>query len=88
MLCCHLYDQKGCKRLFSFDAEPICEVDYCDQCGDCLVCHIEDDCTKSFGRGHFWVLYVDDVEKFLESHAVPEEIANRIRQIVKEAADG
>lgn len=88
MLACHLYDRRGCKRLFSFDAEPVCQVDYCDQCGDCLVCHTEDECKGSFGRGHSWVLYAEDVEKFLGSHDVPEEIAKKIRELAKEDNDG
>lgn len=27
---------------------PVCSEDYCEQCGDCLECHGEDDC---YGNG-------------------------------------
>lgn len=85
MLCCNLYDHSGCVRLFSFDAEPVCAVDYCDRCGDCLVCDIEDGCNGEDGREHFWVVYARDVAEFLGSHELPEEVADRIRVLVKEA---
>lgn len=84
MRCCHIYGSKCGKRVFSFDAEPVCAVDYCNRCGDCLVCDIEDDCNGEDGRGHVWVVFSEEADAFLKTHELPEEIANRIREIVKE----
>ena len=84
---CHLYTQDGCKRLFSFDAKPVCEVDYCDHCGDCLVCHIEDDCKWSSGRGHAWILYADKVEAFIVAHELDLTLVGRIRDAVEGEKD-
>jgi len=38
------------------EATPKCG-DYCDACGDCLVCHDEDGCERTPDRKHFWVIY-------------------------------
>lgn len=39
------------------DAEPICEQDFCDTCGDCLSCYGDDPCVLSEGGKHLWVGY-------------------------------
>ena len=44
------------------DAVPVCGVDFCDTCGDCLRCSEEDPC---YGQpdpemSHFWVEYKED----------------------------
>jgi hypothetical protein len=41
------------------EAQPECGVDFCDSCGDCLVCNIEDPCHESESGEHFWVVYAD-----------------------------
>lgn len=38
------------------DAEPVCG-DYCDSCGDCLVCQGCDPCPYSEDGEHLWVVY-------------------------------
>ena len=43
------------------DAEPICSEDFCDSCGDCLVCYSEENCRGLEGglpKQHIWVRYV------------------------------
>ncbi len=35
--------------------DPVCGVDFCDTCGDCLVCSWEDSCISS--DEHVWVIY-------------------------------
>lgn len=45
--------------LFSRRAEPVCDEDFCDSCGDCLVCHAEDRCHGSDDGRHHWVRYVE-----------------------------
>jgi len=44
------------------EAEPVCGQDFCDTCGECLVCScsFEDPCID--GRGHFWVRYKEKEE--------------------------
>ena len=34
------------------EREPVCGEDYCEQCGDCLVCHWEDPCYGNDGGEH------------------------------------
>ena len=33
------------------DGEYVCGEDFCDTCGDCLVCYIGDECRDG---GHHW----------------------------------
>lgn len=33
--------------------EPVCGEDFCDRCGDCLVCDAEFECFD--GGSHMWV---------------------------------
>jgi len=53
------------------EAEPVCQEDYCDACGDCLVCYAEDPCYSegddASEDGHMWVRYLKPGE------AMPEE---------------
>ena len=39
------------------DDIPICGEDYCDMCGDCLVCHIDLWCYGTESPEHPWVEY-------------------------------
>lgn len=44
--------------------EPVCGEDFCDNCGDCLVCHRED-CNNpenTYCEGASWVIYEDDAK--------------------------
>ncbi len=42
------------------EAVPVCGVDFCDTCGDCLVCYGEDPCH--FGGEHQWVVYEEPID--------------------------
>ncbi len=37
----------------------VCSEDFCDTCGDCLVCFGEDDCLANADGNHIWVKYKD-----------------------------
>ena len=51
------YDFRGEKLLRTESATPKCDVDFCDDCGDCLICYAENDCGGVPGRTHTWVVY-------------------------------
>ena len=58
------YDSRGIKLLRIEEATPVCGIDFCDDCGDCLVC------SDSYGvgrcsDGHVWVVYERDIEQGL-----------------------
>lgn len=38
---------------------PICGVDFCDDCGDCLACYQDEECAAS-DDGHSWVIRVQE----------------------------
>ncbi len=80
---CEFFDRKGCKKLFSFEAAPVCAVDYCDACGDCLHCDREDGCHGKDQVQHTWVVYAEDVVEFLKTHELPHGLVSRIQQIVE-----
>ncbi len=46
-------DNQG-KIIGNEKAIPICGEDFCDDCGDCLICYIEDPCS---GGSHRWIRY-------------------------------
>jgi hypothetical protein len=50
------------------DARPECGEDFCDDCGDCLVCYWEDPCRGEDGREHMWVVYAEDEAEWLTRH--------------------
>lgn len=43
------------------EADPVCGEDFCDACGDCLVCY-ETDCCVDDG-GHVWIEYQEDTHE-------------------------
>ena len=47
------------------EAEPLCGVDFCDYCGDCLSCYMSDPCPDG---AHLWVVYEDQEAEFLQRH--------------------
>lgn len=53
----HIYNKAGTKLIKDEEAEPKCGEDFCDSCGDCLSCAIEDKCFASSDGLHFWVEY-------------------------------
>lgn len=52
-------DCLGKTRLRTEDANPVCG-DYCDSCGDCLVCYAEDCCLNNNDERHRWIEYEDN----------------------------
>ena len=60
----HIYDRHGMTLLRVEEAEPVCGRDFCDECGACLVCHAEDEC--SFGGEHVWVEYKGEIEEYID----------------------
>lgn len=53
---CHIEGSDGEDRVE--DRVPVCGEDFCDQCGDCLACYLEDPCPG--GGAHMWVIYEGD----------------------------
>ncbi len=49
-----IFDEKGERLIRTEEATPICQQDFCDDCGDCLSCYGEDECP---GGVHRWVQY-------------------------------
>jgi hypothetical protein len=79
-----------CEKLGAADlaviagAEPVCGVDLCDRCGDCLSCY-PGACFEG-GQSypdHRWIVYADQFFGWLDEHpdvelvAVPETAASR-----------
>lgn len=54
----HIYDHTGTKLIRTEEATPKCGEDFCDACGDCLVCYAEDGCVGKLP--HFWVEYLEE----------------------------
>ncbi len=59
----HIYNWVGDICLRTEEAQPKCgcvhpdQGDYCDACGDCLVCYAEDKCHHSNTGEHVWIEY-------------------------------
>ena len=54
----NIYDEAGVDLLRTIEAKPICGVDFCDRCGDCLYCYTcpcEDDYPL-----HVWIVYGEE----------------------------
>ena len=76
---CYLYPEDDAKSLVGFEAVPICGVDFCDTCGDCLDCQ-EGECVD--GNGCLWVIYLDDAEEFIRQH---DKLSTRTINLIREA---
>lgn len=55
-----IYDNTGIKLIRTEDAIPKCGEDFCEDCGDCLVCYIEDGCGGNDSKPHYWVECLND----------------------------
>jgi len=77
---CHLYAEDDVKPLIGFEATPICGVDFCDTCGDCLDCQEGDGCVDD--KSCLWVLYADNTEDFIRQH---DELSARTINLIREA---
>jgi hypothetical protein len=53
----YTYESDGIMILEEEDANPVCGVDFCDNCGDCLACYGNEPCV--YGE-HHWVKYEED----------------------------
>jgi hypothetical protein len=38
--------------------EPVCGEDFCENCGDCLVCYWENECV--YGGNHLWLIETEE----------------------------
>jgi len=50
-----IYNEEGTKYIRGEQATPVCGVDFCDNCGDCLACYGEFECHDA--SSHQWVQY-------------------------------
>ena len=50
-------DRENDAYLWTEVGDPVCGIDFCDQCGDCLHCYWDDECYPYPGEGHSWVIY-------------------------------
>ena len=55
----YIYDPQGEGLLRTEEAEPECGKDFCDNCGDCLYCYGDEECTCSNNGKHHWAEYED-----------------------------
>ncbi len=55
----HIFNDDGSLKEV-VKATPVCMEDFCDSCGDCLVCNGEDDCGGIKNNEHYWVEYLDE----------------------------
>jgi hypothetical protein len=53
----HIADDNG-KIVSEVDAEPVCGLSFCDDCGACLACATADPCPER-KDGHRWVHYLN-----------------------------
>lgn len=58
----YIYTSDGSSLLRTEDREPMCGVDFCDRCGDCLECFGYDACGDTGRDAHLWVMYEDELD--------------------------
>lgn len=51
-----IVDKDGKRIPLPGPRRPRCMKDFCDSCGDCLVCHEEYECPNSEDGEHLWIL--------------------------------
>jgi len=56
---CALADAATGKRIRDEDVEPECGRDFCDACGDCLVCYGGDECLSTSNGEHTFIRYIE-----------------------------
>ena len=52
----YIVDSAGKHIQGTEEAEPVCGEDFCERCGDCLVCYGYDVCPTTEGN-HIWIEY-------------------------------
>lgn len=55
-----IWDETGTILLRVTEGTPVCGVDFCDECGDCLACYGDMPCRD--GGEHHWVQYGEAAE--------------------------
>ncbi len=58
-----IFDRTGVRMIRTEESTPICGLDFCEVCGDCLACYSEDGCGGQDSKPHFWVEYQNINEK-------------------------
>jgi hypothetical protein len=48
--------------------EPVCGLDFCDSCDDCMVCCAYYDCRPDQTAGHCRIVYEDQWPSFASEH--------------------
>lgn len=65
-----IYDNWNSPKLLKIvDANPVCGVDFCDECGDCLACYADNPCYPSGGK-HTWVTYRPEEEEWVRLRGI------------------
>jgi len=54
---CLIVDYDTCKTIEVVEAKPVHGKDFCDLCGDCLDCYVDDPCPDTKDGKHSWVVY-------------------------------
>jgi hypothetical protein len=62
-------DEESGKQIRTEEREPECGEDFCDACGDCLVCFGGVECSQNNGGSHDFVVYEKPQSK--ETDSVP-----------------
>jgi len=55
----NIYNKEGNQLIRQEELTPICNVDFCDRCGDCLRCNWDGPCIMRHDE-HFWVIYGEE----------------------------
>lgn len=57
---CYFYDTETDEFLYAKKLEPVCEKDFCYECGECLACCRGSMCHRVYGTTieHSWIKYV------------------------------
>ena len=55
-----IWSEDGLRFIRVVEATPVCGKDCCDECGDCLACHWEDECPYTPDGKHRWVQYGEE----------------------------
>jgi hypothetical protein len=62
------------------EAKPVCGLDFCDSCGDCLACYGGDPCWDTYPvyGEHYWIEYLESEQTMKKTRLEQEGQANVI----------
>ena len=80
---CLIYTADGLTLLRTVERKPVCEVDFCDTCGDCLSCYGEDPCTGNKNGEHMWVQYGEPMSRTALGKIIKAELAKTVGKTIK-----